>query len=77
MAPSTRSGTSTIEFAPEVPDGKTIDLKGEDEGPHARIVGFSANRPITFEYGPDAYVEGVNRPGISVPSLYEYQLRQR
>ena len=66
-----------VEFAPEVPDGETIDLKGEDEGPHARIVGFSANRPIPFEYGPDAYIEGVNRPGISVPSLHEYQLRER
>jgi len=59
-----------------VPD-KTIDLKGEDEGPHARIVGFSANRPITIAYGPDAYIEGMNRPGIGVPSLYEYQLRRR
>ena len=67
----------SIDFAPEVPDGKTIDLKGEDEGPHARIVGFAANRPISFEYGPDAYFEGMNRPGIGVPSLYEYQLRQR
>lgn len=66
-----------IEFTPEVPDGQTIDLKGEDEGPHARIVGFSANRPIAFKYGPEAYIEGVNRPGIAVPSLYEYQLRQR
>ena len=66
-----------IQFTSEVPDGETIELKGEDEGPHARIVGFSANRPITFEYGPDAYIEGVNRPGISVPSLYEYQLRRR
>lgn len=66
-----------MEFTSEVPDGETIELKGEDEGPHARIVGFSANRPMTFEYGPDAYVEGVNRSGISVPSLYEYQLRRR
>ena len=66
-----------IDFAPEVPDGETIELKGEDEGPHARIVGFSANRPITFAYGPDAYIEGVNRPGISVRSLYEYQLHRR
>jgi Pectate lyase superfamily protein len=66
-----------IEFTSALPDGETIELKGEDEGPHARIVGFSANRPITFEYGPDAYIEGVNRPGISVPSLYQYQLRQR
>jgi hypothetical protein len=60
-----------------VPDGAAIDLKGEDEGPHARIVGFSANRPIAFDYGPDAYVEGVNRPDVGVPSLYAYQLRRR
>jgi hypothetical protein len=65
-----------IEFTPAVPD-KTIKIKGEKEGPRARIVGFSANREVAFDYGPDAYIEGINRPDIAVPSLYEYQLRRR
>ena len=47
------------------------------EGPSARIVGLHGSYPISLRYGPDPYVEGLNRPGIAVPSLYEYQLRQR
>ncbi len=66
-----------IRFTADVPAGKPVRLKGEKEGPHARIVGFSANRDVRFNYGPDAYLEGINRPGIAVPSLYEHQLRQR
>lgn len=65
-----------IEFTPQVPD-KKIKIKGEKEGPRARIVGFNANREVAFDYGPDAYIEGINRPGIAVPSLYAYQLRRR
>ncbi|MDT7856559.1 glycosyl hydrolase family 28-related protein [Rubrivirga sp. S365] len=57
--------------------GGAVAVEGLDDGPAARIVGMRANRPITLSYGPDAYVEGLNRPEIAVPSLYEYQLRRR
>ena len=59
------------------PEAGTVDLKGLSDGPAARIVGMHADRPITLEYGPDAYIEGLNRADLAVPSLYEYQLQQR
>lgn len=46
--------------------------------PHARLVGVRGeNVPIDFDYGPEAYIEGKNRDGIAVESLYNYQLEQR
>jgi hypothetical protein len=65
-----------------------LDLAGKTNGtvplwpkiqdaPRARIVGLRGNHPFSLQYGPDAYVEGLNRPGIAVPSLYDYQLRRR
>jgi hypothetical protein len=66
-----------LDFTDEVPADARIDLGGEDEGPHARLVGFSANREIELEYGPDAYLEGIGRAGIAVPSLYQWQLSRR
>lgn len=46
--------------------------------PEARLVGLSGNVPIEIKrYGPDPYMEGIGRPGIAVPSLYEYQLNKR
>ena len=52
-------------------------LGAVEEGRAVRIVGLKANVPVRFEYGSDTYIEGVNRPGITVPSLYRYQLRRR
>ena len=54
-----------------------IVLDGMKDGPLARLVGISANLPIKVEYGPDAYIEGVNHVFPKVPSLYHYQLNQR
>ncbi len=54
-----------------------ITLYGVNDGPEARLVGVHGNAPLAIEYGPDAYVEGVNHFYSSVPSLYEYQLRAR
>lgn len=45
--------------------------------PYARLVGVRGERPVSLVYEPRAYVEGTNRPHIAVPSLYEYQLKQR
>jgi hypothetical protein len=47
------------------------------DAPRARIVGLHGNYPFALQYGPDAYVEGLNRADIGVPSLYEHQLRRR
>ena len=44
----------------------------------ARIVGLTAgSSELVLRYGPATYVEGLNRPGIAVRSLYRYQLARR
>jgi hypothetical protein len=46
--------------------------------PYARLVGVRGeNVPIEFEYGPAPYIEGKNRDGIAVESLYDYQRERR
>ena len=46
--------------------------------PYGRLVGVRGTTvPIKFEYGPNAYIEGKNRSGIAVRSLYDYQLEKR
>lgn len=47
------------------------------DGPYARLIGIIANIPIQFTYGPYPYIEGTNQKEISIPSLYEYQLKKR
>ena len=42
----------------------------------AHVVGFTSNVPVEIDY-PGARVEGTNRYGITVPSLYQYQRAQR
>jgi pectate lyase-like protein len=59
------------------PNNDTLKVKGVHNGPSARLVGIHANYPINITYGPDAYIEGTNEKNIAVPSLYEYQLKQR
>lgn len=67
-----------VEFEALYPDAEApVAIEGLDDGPAARIVGMHADVPITLDYGPDAYMEGLNRADLAVPSLYEYQLRQR
>ncbi len=67
-----------VEFNVLYPDpGVPVAIEGLSDGPAARIVGMHADMPLTLDYGPDAYVEGLNRDDLAVPSLYEYQLRQR
>lgn len=58
------------------PDGET-ELGEVQAAPHARLIGLHGERPVSFDYGPEAYIEGENRPGIGAPSLYEYQRKQR
>ena len=54
-----------------------VTVQGLDEGPMARIVGLHGNRMFELDYRPEPYVEMLNRAMESVPSLYDYQLRQR
>jgi hypothetical protein len=66
-----------IHYLTPHPSEEIIPLKGVPDGVGARLVGITANYPVKLVYGPDPYVEGLNRPGIAVPSLYEYQLKRR
>ena len=50
-------------------------IKASGEGT-AFVVGFTSNVPIEIDY-PGAIVEGTNRPGLAIPSLYRYQLARR
>lgn len=46
--------------------------------PEARIIGLiGPEKSLSIRYGPGLYIEGLNRRGIQVPSLYEYQLKER
>ena len=48
------------------------------DAPDARLIGITSNLPeLRLRYGPNAYVEGLQQPGISVPSLYEWQRERR
>jgi hypothetical protein len=61
-------------------DGRpSVRLGDIDEAPHSRIVGLHSDEDIELDidYGPSAYIEGLNQPNIAVPSLYEYQLQRR
>ena len=57
------------------PDGFIGSLK---DAPESRLIGIvGENADIKFHYEPNAYIEGINKKGISVPSLYQHQLHQR
>jgi len=56
---------------------ETVELRGLAEGPEARLIGVSGNRDFSVDYFPKPYMEGLNKPMQDVPSLYDYQLRQR
>ena len=56
---------------------EVVTVQGLDEGPMARIVGLHGNREFKLDYRPAPYVERLNEPLESVPSLYDYQRYQR
>lgn len=56
---------------------EVVTVQGLDEGPMARIVGLHGNREFKLDYRPTPYVEMLNEPLESVPSLYDYQRHQR
>jgi hypothetical protein len=48
------------------------------DAPEARLIGIIGEETaVHFQYSPAPYIEGLNRHGISVPSLYRYQLDKR
>lgn len=57
--------------------GETVRLEGKDEGPDARVIGVSGNRPFSVDYRPAPVVQAVNQPLGEAPSLYELQLARR
>ncbi len=56
---------------------ESVTILGIDEGPMARIVGLHGNRKFELDYRPAPYVERLNVALTTVPSLYDYQLRER
>ena len=52
---------------------EVVTVQGLDEGPMARIIGLHGNRKFKLDYRPTPYVEMLNEPLESVPSLYDYQ----
>jgi hypothetical protein len=54
-----------------------FELNGMEDGPFARIIGVNGNRPFSVKYGPDAYIDFINKPMTKIPSLYYYQLKKR
>jgi len=56
---------------------QVVTVQGLDEGPMARIVGLHGNREFKLDYRPTPYVEMLNEPLESIPSLYEHQRHQR
>ncbi len=66
-----------VDFTFPKPEKLPMPIQGVTNGPSGRLVGITANYPMTIDYGPGVYMEGINRPGITVSSLYDYQLKQR
>jgi hypothetical protein len=56
---------------------EVVTVQGLDEGPMARIVGLHGNRQFKLDYRPTPYVELLNVPLESTPSLYDLQKKQR
>jgi hypothetical protein len=55
----------------------TILLYGMRDGPGARLFGVHGNTKLSVEYEPSAYINFTNRSMEGIPSLYQYQLRNR
>ena len=48
------------------------------DAPEARMIGITGpGAGVKFDYGPAPYIEGLNARGITIPSLYHYQLATR
>tara|TARA_R110002049_G_scaffold279395_1_gene458354 strand:- start:4581 stop:6239 length:1659 start_codon:yes stop_codon:yes gene_type:complete len=61
----------------KVDSEKPLVLNGIEDGPYAYIIGVNGNDTFKIDYEPHSYQEFINQPLNNVPSLYEYQLKQR
>ena len=57
--------------------GETVVIEERSGGPAARVVGMHGNRPLELDYTPQPYVEAAGERLLAVPSLYDWQLRNR
>jgi hypothetical protein len=55
----------------------TIDIFPVTESPYANLIGIYGNVPLKLNYGPHAYIEGINMPDMTIESLYRHQLNER
>ncbi len=70
------SGAFSVFWNIEV-DFKKNGLITLNDAPSARLIGLHGSLPIKLNYGPDAYIKGLNDSNIKQKSLYQYQLQKR
>ena len=68
---------TNIEVSGKFDASKPILLNGMNDGPFARIIGVYGNHDLRIDYGPDTYIEFLNKSTVETPSLYDYQLKKR
>ena len=66
-----------VHFTGHMNDENTILLDGMHNGPNARLFGVHGNSKVNVEYEPNAYINFTNRSMNGIPSLYQYQLKNR
>ncbi|WP_378181278.1 hypothetical protein [Aquimarina sp. SS2-1] len=66
-----------VNFLSRLALGGIIKLDGMNDGPNARVIGVLGNSKIEIDYGPNAYINFTNTTMKLIPSLYEYQLKER
>lgn len=66
-----------VDVVGQFDEAKPIILNGMNDGPYARLIGIHGNKSFKIDYGPDAYIEFLDKTIPTVPSLYDYQLKKR
>lgn len=66
-----------VHFLDGMNSSDPIILNGMDNGPYANLIGIHGNHTIQLEYEPNAYTEYTNQEIKEIPSLYDYQLKNR
>lgn len=56
---------------------KPFVLNGMLDGPDALVIGVHGNLEIKVNYEPNSYIESTNVDLKNIPSLYDYQMKQR
>lgn len=66
-----------VQFLSGLNNSDSILLNGMQDGPFARLIAIHANHSIQINYGPEPYIELMNKKITQFPSLYDYQLSKR